>query len=344
MVVGEEVEFRAADGLPLAGTIFTPSGCSTIQSRSFAPSAGAGRESARSFPESPRGLIVFAHEFGSGGGSALRYCRGLIEAGFEVFSFDFRGHGASPTEPGYRPRPWLTDREHADLLGAISFITARLKAAGRPTEIGVFGLSRGAGAAISAAAEVPNVRVVIADSAFSSDTTIEYMMRRFATIFAGVRVVARNHPAVVWRVMRWMLFRAYRREFPCRFLSARQAVTRMGCRPILFIHGENDSYIPSWQAQSLYDAARGPKDVWIAPGAKHNQAVDAHPREYARRIVHFVEEHLGRSPASIHRPVHALTTMAELARMKSRQFAAFTKSRASGASTGNAVGVGSRSH
>ena len=62
--------------------------------------------------------------------------------------------------------------------------------------------------------------------------------------------------------------------------------------PILFIHGEKDSYIPVAQCQALYDLAYGPKALWIVPEARHNQCVKIDPANYFRRIVDFLDEHV----------------------------------------------------
>jgi len=66
-------------------------------------------------------------------------------------------------------------------------------------------------------------------------------------------------------------------------------------RPILFIHGERDSYIPVEQSQLLYEAAPGPKSLWVVPGAKHNQCVIVRPEYYALRTVSFFDEYLARA-------------------------------------------------
>lgn len=267
---GEEVSFRAVDGHRLEGIILPH----------------------RDDDSLPLGMIVFAHEFGTDRACCLRYCRPLLDAGYDVFSFDFRGHGASASEEGYRPRQWPSDREQYDMLGALAFISSYLEQQERPCDIGVFGLSRGGGTAILAAAAVKNVRAVVTDGAFSSDTTLEYLMRRFATIFARIRVVAENHPPVFWRFLRWLLFRECTRRFNCRFPSVRKAVVRMGPKPILLIHGEKDSYIPIAQSQALYDLAAGPKSLWIVPGAGHNKSVLVAPKIYAERVLCFFDEHL----------------------------------------------------
>lgn len=274
LIHGEEVTFRAADGTRLQGII--------IPHRANGPA---------------RGLVIFAHEFGSVRGSCMRYCESLLGAGYDLFTFDFRGHGHSALETGYRPRHWPSDREQADMLGAIAFITSWLEEQGRPRSVGLFGISRGAGAAIMAAEETADVRAIVVDGAFSNDTLIEYMMKRFATTFARIKVVARNHPAIVWQTLRWMLFRDCARRFNCRFPSLRKVVSRLSHMPILFIQGEKDSYIPVEQAVELHKLARGPKELWVVNGAKHNQSVLTAPREYARRLIGFYDSYLATHPA-----------------------------------------------
>lgn len=274
LIHGEEATFRASDGTRLQGII--------IPHRAEGPA---------------RGLVIFAHEFGSARGSCMRYCESLLGAGYDLFTFDFRGHGNSAVETDYRPRHWPSDREQADMLGAIAFITSWLEEQGRPRSVGLFGISRGAGAAIMAAAETSDVRAIVVDGAFSNDTLIEYMMKRFATTFARIKVVARNHPAIVWRTLRWMLFRDCARRFNCRFPSLRKVVSRLSHMPILFIQGEKDSYIPVEQAVELHKLARGPKELWVVEGAKHNQSVLTAPHEYARRLINFYNQHLATHPA-----------------------------------------------
>ncbi len=267
---GERVTFRAFDNLNLCGMF--------LYGRQGQPS---------------KGMVIFAHEFSSDMYSCARYCRPLLEAGYDVFSFDFRGHGESSGEPGYQPRQWPSEREVSDILGAIAFVEDWLERQGRPVEVGLFGISRGAGAAILAAQNNRSVKAIITDGAFSSDATLEHLMKRWAYIFAKVRFVYENHPPQFWRFLRWLLFRECRRKLRCTFPSVRKALMRMSrpC-PILFIHGERDSYIPVEQSQLLYDLAPGPKSLWVVPGAKHNQSVVVRPEYYATRTVAFFEQYL----------------------------------------------------
>lgn len=284
---GEEIDFRALDGYRLAGTMIP-----------------------RNPASPPRGMIIFAHEFKSDAQSCARYCKPLLEAGYDVFSFDFRGHGQSPGEEDYCPRQWPSDREVSDLLGAIAYVEHYLENADRPPDLGLFGISRGAGAAIIAAEAVSSVRAIVTDGAFSSDTTLEYFMKRWAKIFAKVRVVYENHPQTFWRFLRWLVFWNCSRRFHCSYPSVRKALARLGDIPTFMIHGEKDSYIPVAQTQMLYDCAGEPKYIWIVPGAKHNQSIIVQPAEYAARTLQFFNQHLAGIEVesdSLLRPLRRLT-------------------------------------
>lgn len=268
-LVGEQVCFAAADGLRLSGMMI------------------------RANPRVPRrGMIVFTHEFCSDMHSCARYCRPLQQAGYDVFTFDFRGHGQSDNDPGYAPRQWVSDREIADIRGALTYLTNWLEQHRYPHEIGLFGISRGASAGILAAAENPDIRVIVSDGAFSTDRTIEHFMKRWAYIFAKVRILYENHHPAFWRFLRWSMMHLARREFRCEFPSVRKAIQRMTPRPMLFIHGEKDSYLPVEQSRLLYALAPQPKHLWIAPGARHNQAVLLHPELYSRLTTGFFDRYL----------------------------------------------------
>ncbi len=282
-LAGDGISFPAYDGLPLNGMII------------------------RGNPTMPRrGLVVFAHEFCSDLHSSARYCRPLQQAGYDILTFDFRGHGQSTADPGYTPRQWVTDRDVDDMRGAVAFARTWLEERGLPSEIGVFGISRGACAAIIAASEDRHIKAIVADGAFSTDICVEYFMKRWAYIFARVRIVYENHPPVFWRFMRWAMMRFARREFKCRFPSVRKTIQRMQPRPMLFIHGEKDSYLPvEDSSRRLYALAGQPKYLWIAPEARHNQAVVRHPEFYAWLTTSFFDQHLAGLPAPSQRPVAA---------------------------------------
>jgi len=266
---GEEVRFRSFDGTSLRGMHLH-----TANRPAY------------------KGTIVFCHEYGSDMYSCARYARPLVEVGFDVFTFDFRGHGESSNWGKYRPLQWPSDKEMEDVLGAFAHVESVLAAEGKPVELGVFGISRGAGASLLAASSDPSVKAIVCDGAFSTDTTLIALMKRWAHIFARVRLVYEHHTETTWRLLLWLMMRFAQPKMACRYPSVRKALKEMQPRPILFIHGQRDSYIRVDQTQLLYRAAPCPKYLWIVQGAKHNQSVVVEPAQYASRTIAFFRRHL----------------------------------------------------
>lgn len=64
-------------------------------------------------------------------------------------------------------------------------------------------------------------------------------------------------------------------------------------RPMLFIHGDKDTFVPTWMVYPLYKAKSGAKELWIARGSEHAAAFTDHPDEYRRRIGAFVNKYMG---------------------------------------------------
>lgn len=67
-------------------------------------------------------------------------------------------------------------------------------------------------------------------------------------------------------------------------------VGRIAPRPILFIHGEHDQYLPDFD--ELYAAAGEPKEAWRLPEAGHTTVSQLYPEEYSRRVIEFFQRYL----------------------------------------------------
>ncbi len=62
-------------------------------------------------------------------------------------------------------------------------------------------------------------------------------------------------------------------------------------RPMLFIHGSADTFVPIWMVHPLYEAKPQPKELWIAPNSEHARSYIDHPDEYTRRVKAFLQRH-----------------------------------------------------
>ena len=62
-------------------------------------------------------------------------------------------------------------------------------------------------------------------------------------------------------------------------------------RPMLFIHGENDDFVPTEHVYKNYEAkTKGYKELWIAPGSKHAMSFKDHPAEYTEHVRAFLDK------------------------------------------------------
>ena len=65
------------------------------------------------------------------------------------------------------------------------------------------------------------------------------------------------------------------------------------CRkPMLFIHGGKDSYVPTRMVYPLYDAKPAPKELIVFRNTKHARSYSDYPLEYKRIVKRFVNRYI----------------------------------------------------
>jgi uncharacterized protein len=254
-----------------------------------------------------RGVIFFGLEFGSNRWACLPYCEQLLEAGYDIFAFETRGQGDSAAAPGYEPLQWVTDFEVADTRAALAYLKGRDDA--DPCGVGFFGISKGGGAGLYAAADDPWVRCFVTDGTFATHSTLLQYMRKWISIYTSRIVITRLVPLWYYRLFAGIALRRIARERRCHYPSLERVIALLAPRPLFMIHGGGDTYIKPEMAEALFARAGAPKQLWIVEGAKHNQALQLVGDEYKRRVLQFFNEHLA-EPTSL--PAAALP--AELAK------------------------------
>ena len=61
--------------------------------------------------------------------------------------------------------------------------------------------------------------------------------------------------------------------------------------PMLFIHGENDTFVPTDMVYRLYEAKNsGYKQLWTAPETAHAMSYHNHTEEYEKQVMAFIEK------------------------------------------------------
>lgn len=266
----EDVHFLTPDGLRLQG--------------SWLPARAGG--SLRT--------IVFCHEYLANRWSCRLYCDPLRDHGFDIFTFDFRGHGQSDSLPGYRPTQWVSTHELTDLRAALAHVVERTGNRNHP--IYLVGISRGGSAAVLGGAEEPHARAVVTDSMLPTHLTQLAYMRRWVGIYLQRPWTYQWTPEWYYALVGWVARRLIAWQNGCHFPKVEKAIGRLAPRPLLMIHGAKDSYVVPEIAHQLFALAREPKQLCIVAEAKHNGAVRVDAERYIERIRSFF---LGHTPVDL---------------------------------------------
>ncbi len=251
-----------------------------------------------------KGLVVFAPEFGGTRWSCVHYAGHLLEAGYDLFAFDFRNQGDSDYMDGYQPLQWVTQHEVNDVKAAIEFVRDLPIC---PVEgIGFFGVSKGAGAGIVACAGNPFVKCMVTDGAFGTVATMVRFMLKWVSIYSDKVNLQKLLPRWFYGVLALLCLRDVRNRKGVEFPSVRNALGRLGQKrqQVFMVHGKADGYIRPEIAIDLHRSA--PKKLcrlWMVESAKHNQAVDVAEEEYKLSTTEFFLEHLVTTPVPVSMPM-----------------------------------------
>jgi pimeloyl-ACP methyl ester carboxylesterase len=241
-----------------------------------------------------KGVILFGLEFGSDRWACRQYAAQLLAAGYDVFACEPRNQGDSDKDPNYEPLQWVTDRDVADMRAAVKYLLSRPDA--DPRGIGVFGISKGGSTGFVIATTEPGVRCLATDGAYATYTTMVPYMQRWIAIYSDRLKLQRVLPRWFYGFVGVIGAKKVARTRGVTYPSVEKAAKSLRC-PLLMIHGEADTYIKPDMARALFERARGPKDLWVVPRAKHNQALNVAEDEYHRRLVAFFDQHLGEQPS-----------------------------------------------
>ncbi len=225
-------------------------------------------------PGSPQTVIISGGHKGQRQG-ALGIAIALWRKGFNVILYSYRGMSGSD-----RAAITFGIKEVLELQAVIAFARKRIPKA----RIGLLGYSMGAVVSLLGAAGEPGVEALVLDSPFS-----DLRMLLVENVRGRVRLPGRPF---IWLAGLMFRLRSGSRLAECSPISV---LSSLEPRPLFFIHGGADAITSVNHSRRLYDAYRGPREIWIVQGAPHTGAYFADRPLYVERVAGFFARHLGLS-------------------------------------------------
>jgi alpha-beta hydrolase superfamily lysophospholipase len=252
-------------------------------------------------PKNPNGnWVLLFHGVADNRVGVIGQSEFLLRAGYSVVMMDARSHGASGGP--IATYGWLERNDTRAIIDALlaSYPIPCLSiqwhgpggpdcTRGHPDHIFALGESMGAGIVLQSAAADPRIEAVVAEAPFAN-------LREASYDYAGLR----KYPwlgKTLLAPFSWTLL--YRDEklagFPVAEVSPQKAVAARAF-PVLLICDEKDVALPCRHSEMIYAAARGPKQLWVVPGAFHTAAYGFAPEEFRRRVLAFFAENSSYAP------------------------------------------------
>jgi fermentation-respiration switch protein FrsA (DUF1100 family) len=221
----ENISFKSADGTPLHGW--------------FIPAKG----------KSPQGTVVFSHGNAGSLGHHLGFVTWLVEAGYNVMMYDYRGFGKSGGS--------------VDRRGMVDDVKAAFAHVGRrpgvdPRRLVSYGHSLGGAKSVTALGETPvrGLRAVVIDGAFASYKA----MARVIGGQLGESLVTDE-------------------------LAPRDYVGKLSPVPLLVVHGTRDEVVPVAQGRQLFQSAGQPKTMFEVEAGRHGDALLVNDGRFRKRML-----------------------------------------------------------
>lgn len=208
----------------------------------------------------PRPGVVVVHGAGSRKENHTDFARLATSNGWAALTFDLPGHGSS--------EPAFTGAAVDDVIAMVDLLAVQPEV--DPARIVLRGSSLGGFLAICAAAAEPQVAGVIAICPASGDHLARGVRQGRFEMRIGDPI----------DLEAWLTAQ-----------DVGEAVERLAGRPLVLMHAEGDTRIPSEHSDDLYERAREPRKLVIAPGGAHTTV--QHDPELQSVALRWLESRLG---------------------------------------------------
>ena len=224
--------------------------------------------------ENPKRIAICFHGYTSSAMSNASFASFLHKQGISCLLVDNRAHGNSE---GQYIGFGVLDRY--DCLKWIDCVKERF---GNDVELMLYGVSMGGSTVLMAAGmkECPsNVKLVVSDCAFTSPEDVfthilkrDYKMAKFPVMNIN-NMISRKKAGYGFG--------------DCSTLDAVQTAK---C-PILFIHGKNDDFVPTWMSEKNHEVCKTEKALLMMENAGHGASYYENPELYESKVTEFLDKY-----------------------------------------------------
>ncbi|MBD7894814.1 alpha/beta hydrolase [Limosilactobacillus sp. Sa3CUN2] len=221
--------------------------------------------------------VVILHGFMGNKEKMGEYATLFHQMGYNVLMPDVRAHGQSQGK--YIGYGWP---ERYDVRKWTKKLIAHN---GQNSQVVIFGVSMGgATTMMTSGIQMPKqVKAYVEDCGYTNlNDELNYEAGNLYSIPTSIR----------WPLIKILsLMNRVRNGF---YIGEASAVNSLhhNHRPMLFIHGSKDHFVPTEMVYSNYQASRGPKELWVVKGAAHASSFANNPTAYQHHIEKFLAKYV----------------------------------------------------
>jgi uncharacterized protein len=216
-------------------------------------------------------VLILCHGIAWSLFGSVKYMDIFLERGFAVFIYDHRNHGLSggkDTSYGYY--------EKYDLKKCTDWLFDKL---GNDIIVGLHGESMGASIVLQNIVIDTRIKFCIEDCGYSDAIALfKYRLEKDYNI-KKVQIPLVTLASVISKM---------RVGWKFKYVSPIITLPKVKI-PILFIHGEEDDYVPTFMCKQMYSVKIGYKDIYIVPRADHAESYCKNKKEYEKRVDRFLK-------------------------------------------------------
>ena len=228
-------------------------------------------DGSKHFKDGRQRVVILSHGWTSNHITMLAYGKIYLELGFSLVAFDHRFHGKSDKSVNCTMGLY----ESKDLVGLGNYIR---KSFPEDTIWGLQGESMGSATVMQAAPHMKWLSFVVEDCGYSSvrgemaATLDAKKLPHFPILNIGGAILKRRYNLDMSKV------------------NAVESVPNIEA-PMLFCHGDNDTFVPTKMVYDVYNAKKDKKHLQLYEGSTHAESIWDHPEQYKKVLEDFLKQY-----------------------------------------------------